>query len=191
MNTLRSSNPLRHLLFLGLAVLLMGTVGCSSDDDSNPVAPGGNTPPEEEEILTPRQAVIQSIKVSRFDKTKGETNWDATLNIDSRRPDVYVTLQLGTAAPIFRSRTVDNAHGHYQYDMSRSSAGVGLPKTVLANSQVTFSLFDEDDITADDFIGAVGFRVLGTYKDDNAETFSWVLSGSGDTVFRVTGRWVY
>ena len=28
MNTLRSNNPLRHLLLLGFAVLLMGVVGC-------------------------------------------------------------------------------------------------------------------------------------------------------------------
>ena len=190
MNISSAPHLLRHLTLVGLAALLLvGVVGCS--DDSNPTGPGGTTPPEEEEILTPRQVVIESIKISRFDKTKGETNWDATLNIDSRRPDIYVTMQLGTSSPIFRSRTVDNAHGHYLYNMSTSSAGVGLPKTVYANSQLTFSLYDEDDVSGDDFMGAISFRILGKYKDDNAETFSWVLSGSGDTVFRVTGRWVY
>lgn len=170
-----------------ILVLLFALVGCSSDD-SNPTGPG---PVEEEEILTPKQARIRTIKIDGFDKTKGETNWDATLNLDSRRPDVYATLQLGTSAPIFRSRTVDDAHGHYLYDLSTSSAGVGLPKTVYANRQITLSLFDEDDISGDDFMGAVSFIPLGTYKDDNAESFSWVYRGSGDTVFRVTGDWVY
>ena len=176
-----------------LALLVVFLAGCS-DDDGNPTAPtgpDGSDDPDVEEILEPRFASIRSIKVDRFDATKGETNWDLTLDLEGRRPDVYATLQIGTSSAFYRSQPVEDAEWNLQHDLSTAESGSArLPRSVGTASQLTVSLFDDDGI-GDDFMGAISFVVGGKYRDDNATDFTWVLSGSGDVVFRVSGQWVY
>jgi hypothetical protein len=195
MSIQKSSNILRPFLFLVLVFLVLGSVGCGSDD--SPTAPANNQedpPVDEEEILTPKQIRITSIRLDAFDERKESgATWDASLRVAPRRPDVFVTLQTGsvTSAPIFVSITRDDAFSGAGYDMSESDAGTGLPKTVFANRMLTVSVYDYDGPTANDYIGGASTTPIDNYRDNNAQGFTWTFNGSGGTKVRVSGDWIY
>lgn len=173
-------------------LLALALFGCSSSD-GDPTAPSsGGDDGGGEEIRQPRYARIESVRVGTFPGRQGDAPWDATISVEGRAPDVYATLQVGSSAAFYRSRTKDDAEWNLSHDMSTAlSGGTPLPRAVGTASQLTVSAFDEDGVSGDDFMGAVSTLVGSRYADDNAETFSWVFTGSGEVVFRVAGTWVY
>ncbi|MDX2474916.1 MAG: hypothetical protein QNL91_14575 [Candidatus Krumholzibacteria bacterium] len=187
--SVKTPNILILLTFLGLLA-----TGCSNDNGTAPEVPGdggGGGTGGEEEILVPKTLKVRKISVSAFGAKNGG-NWDATLSVSGRRPDLYVTLRTGssTSAPIYVSNVVDDAFDSAPYDFTASSAGTGLPKTVTANRSLYIRLMDED-IGADDAIGSLSFRPLTYYNNDNSTGFYKVFFGSNGTKVSVTGTWGY
>ncbi len=182
----------RSLLSILLAIFLLGAVGCG--DDSNPTAPTGDpTPDPEPEIRTPVLLKVSSIRVDAFNEKKGSFTWDVSLRVAPRRPDVYVQLQLDSASssPIFISTVKEDAFSGTFLQMSEAAVGADLPRTVSAGIKLIVSLYDDDGIIGDDFMGSVSFKPIDLYKDDNAPGFSHSFAGSGGTEFWIRGTWVY
>ena len=183
---MRSSTFLRLPLF---CVLLLAFVGCG--EDSNPMAiqdPG----PEQPEIRTPVSLKITEIRVESYGGKGGDGNWDATVNVSGRRPDIYVTVRTGSSssAPIYVSTVEKDAFSGVRYEFTKSSAGVGLPKTVSVNRKLTLTMMDED-IGADDNMGSYSFDPIDAYRQDNAVGFQRTYTGSNRAKFTVVGNWVY
>ena len=186
-------NPIRQLLLVPFLVLTLAAVGCS--EESNPIAPGGDPGGGgggEEVIETPVSVTIDSIRLDGFPERKGSVTWDASLSVAPRRPDVYVTLRVGstTSDPIFVSTVDEDAFSFTFIDMSESDDGANLPRTVDAERPLIVSVYDEDGLSRDDHMGTFTFDPIDEYRNDNAAGFSWRLV-EGELDVRVSGSWVY
>lgn len=188
---MRHFTPKTPLLLILLTFIGLLATGCSDDNPTAPVIPDTGGDETGEEIRQPRSLKITKIGVSSFGEKNGG-NWDATISVAGRRPDLYVTLRAGTSvnAPNYVSNVVEDAFSGAPYDFVSSGAGTGLPKTFAANRTVYVHLMDED-IGNDDTIGSVSFKPQDLYRDDNAAGFYRVLFGTNSTKVTVHGTWIY
>lgn len=184
----------KHLLAWILALALgLSAAGCGED---GPTAPSGTPDPEpEQEIRTPVSMVIRSLAVTDFNEKKGSVTWDASISVGPRAPDIYVTVQVGSASstPIHTSEIREDAFTGVaiSWDMSESAAGLGLPKTATTGSDIIITLYDDDGLSPDDEMGSVTFDPLDLYRDDNASGYSATLAGDNQSEFKIGGTWVY
>jgi len=174
--------------------LLFLFVGCSTS--SNPVGTNEEPEPEPEETIEiPKSLLISKVYIKSWPtKNSDDKTWDWNpFSILDRNPDLYVLLGEKDKSAEFRSVTIDDAYPGEDYDVSSEakSSDKSLPLELFYNVSYTFSLHDNDGISADEFIGDKTIAPSSLYRMDNAKSFSGTLYCSNDVQLSIVGTWVY
>lgn len=174
-----------------IPILALCFAGCSSGD--SPTGPGDPDP--EPTIQTPVGMIIQSITITSFasKKLNGDYwDWDP-ISSDPRRPDVYVTLARNGGAAEYKSTWHSNAHTTATYNCSTeaNSSSKSLPIQLDSDKTCSLAMYDYDALSADDKMGQADFVPANIYTLDNAQNFTYSISGTGSTRFYIRGVWVY
>jgi hypothetical protein len=120
--------------------------------------------------LTPTGIRINSIKVTSFPATDGGAGWDLTSG-----PDIFPKLTLGTTT-IWESPTYNqNADPSIDYTFTPNPTF----NLTSPTSQYTLTLYDYDDLDANDWMGGVNFT---PYNSSNGFPTTIVLAPSGSAV---------
>lgn len=138
------------------------------------VCPKGYTGANCSQQVTPSQMRITKIEVTRFPATDGGAGWDLTSG-----PDIYPTFSLGSST-IWNSPTYyENANPSLVYEF------IPNPAIVLSSpiSQYTISLYDYDDLDADDFMGGINFT---PYSSTGGFPTTRTIDAGGSVAFRLT-----
>ncbi|NNJ52793.1 MAG: hypothetical protein HKP17_06455 [Ignavibacteriaceae bacterium] len=185
------------LSFTMLLALLLFT-GCSNEDnplDSTDPGNGGN----QVIIKTPKYMELTKIILTRFpvNKSNGD-KWDYHVfpSSPTRRPDIYVDLsKSGSSSHVFRSdiredAIFETAYDNFVFTKPVSSNDGSLPYSVPVNQTYKIDVWDDDGLTADDWMGSVSVNAAGYYNDDNATNIYKTLKSCEITI-RIEGRWIY
>jgi hypothetical protein len=175
------------ILLLPVLAATLGTLGC----DKSPTAP--TAAPPTPAPRTPIQATISRIDVEKFPAAKTDgSNWDASLIVSARRPDLYVMLTPITGASDFISPTRTDAQNNQVHAFSRWPSGDNLAAVIPYGNSRRVYVMDEDFGGDDDRVGWITVNLAAAYKGDEAGTFSHLFTDSGDRLsVRVYGTWGY
>jgi hypothetical protein len=183
------------LVMISAAVLF---TACSNEDNPlDPNDPGtGNGDPE---IQIPKSLKIDSIVLWQFPTTKPNGDkWDYSVfpNSPTRRPDIYVDLtKSGNNSPVFTSdiredAELENAYSYFAFNQPQTSNSGSLPYNVPINETYDVNVWDDDGLSADDWMGSVSISPGVEYKNDNA-THLYKTITSGGIKIEIQGRWLY
>jgi hypothetical protein len=135
---------------------------------------------QKEEDPVPVSASISRITVKQYPTTDAAGDlWDLTTNAD-----IYVTMDAGTAAngTLYNSPTyINDAAGSGTYNFTQ-----GLPVTITANTTHNISVWDLDDLDADDYVGGLTFVPADIYVSGTSGVYS--LTGGG-FIYEVAITW--
>lgn len=180
-------NPLASSLTLAAALLL---AGCGK----SPVAPQieDSTPPTPE-IRTPTKLILQQIVVRKFPakKTSG-SDWDASVIVNYRKPDLYVVVGQDGGLPVYSSDVRENATSGNVYRFTYGYGTSNLPISLPYGSQYRMYLMDVDFGGDNDRLGWVTLNMLAAYPNDNSSAVSHVFKDSSDRIeIEIVGTWDY
>jgi hypothetical protein len=134
------------------------------------VCPQGYTGSNCSQQVTPTAIRINSIKVTSFPATDGGAGWDLTSG-----PDIYVKLTLGSTAIWESPNYFQNADPAQDYTFTPNPTF----NLTSPNSQYTLTLYDYDDLDADDWMGGINFT---PYSSSNGFPTTINLAPSGAAV---------
>ena len=143
------------------------------------VCPEGYTGANCSQQLTPEIIRINKIEVTRFPATDGGAGWDLTSGAD-----IFPYLTVGSQTVWTSSNYFSNANPNLTYSFTPT------PAIELTNplSQHTITLYDYDDLDADDFMGGIYFT---PYHSSNGFPDVLILDAGGGVAFKlhVTYSW--
>jgi len=125
--------------------------------------------------ITPTSIKITNIRVTRFPPTDvNGSGWDLTSGAD-----IYVSMNYDNENIYRHSTVVENASSSLNYDF------VPEMNLNLANPTDTYSIsvFDDDGIQADDFLGGIEFT---PYSNNNGFPTILSLDANGAVAFELT-----
>jgi hypothetical protein len=178
---------------LPLPILALVAVSClAAGCGKSPTAPEPASPPPAPVIQTPVEATITKIVVTKFPAQKSDgSDWDLSAIASSRRPDVYVSLQVPNQFPDFVSTTVNDAVSTHDYTFTTPVIG-GLPDHIPYGSSRRVYVMDADFGGDDDTVGWITVNLPAAYRDDNARTLDYTFTDTpGRLSVRVVGTWSY
>jgi hypothetical protein len=180
-----------HAALIAGAALALVAAGCGN----SPTAPEAQAGPPPVGIKTPIGAVIQAISVTRFPSQKSDgSDWDLSLIVASRRPDLYVLLTVPNLVAEYVSNVVlDAEQGKtYKFTQPGSSYDGALPQTLPYDGSRRIYVMDEDVGGDDDRVGWITVNLPAAYQDDNARYLDYTYRDSGNRInVRVQGVWLY
>ena len=160
----------------------------------SPVAPRTEeTPPPTPEIRTPTKLILQQIVVRKFPakKTSG-SDWDASLVVNSRKPDLYIVVGQDGGLPVYSSDVRDNATPGNIYRFTYGYGTSNLPISLPYGSQNRVYLMDRDVGGDNDRLGWITLNMASAYPDDNSSAVSHRFSDSGNRIeIEIVGTWDY
>ena len=191
---------MKNLLKLSFALLIAAILfaGCSNED--NPLDPtdsgnGGN----QVTIKTPKYMELTKIILTRFpvNKSNGD-KWDYHVfpNSPTRRPDIYVELsKTGSSSHVFRSDIREDAifetvFDNFVFTKPASSNDGSLPYSLPVNQTYKIDVWDDDGLTADDWMDNVSINAASYYNNDNATNVYKTLT-SDEVTIKIEGSWIY
>lgn len=191
---------MKNLFKFVLAISFAAILFTACTKESNPMDPNdpgtGNGDPV---IQTPKSLKITSIVLWRFPATKSNGDkWDYHIfsNSPTRRPDIYVDLvKAGSDSPVFTSdiredAIFETAYDNFAFNDPQSSNSGSLPYNVPINQTYVVNVWDDDGLSADDWMGSISIYPDEVYQDDNA-TYLYKTITNGDIRIEIQGRWVY
>lgn len=113
------------------------------------VCPQGYTGPSCETPITPSIVRINKIEVTRYPANNAGVSWDPT-----NGPDIYPEIKIGQTSIWASPYYSQDANSNLDYEFIPS------PEVDLTSTEVlhSISLYDYDDLDADDFMGLVYFK---------------------------------
>lgn len=165
----------------------LGLVGCGK----NPTAPEPQAPAPDP-IMTPTTASIDKIVITKFPaKTTSGDDWDISILVASRRPDLYVILTPVNGVADYVSNTVSNATTGTHYTFTQAESGA-LPAYIPYGTSRRVYVMDEDFGGDDDRLGWITVNLPLAYQGDNARNLDYTFTDSGNRLsVRVIGTWSY
>lgn len=188
-------NLLKSLKLALLPLMLLVFVGCSTNGGGMGPGDDTETPDPQPEIQTPVSLIVQKITVTAFpsDKTNGDDwDWDPIFK-EQRRPDIYVNLGEKNKDADYRSVTKKNAKSSNDYNLSseHSKSNKSLPYTMKYKDAYSFSLYDDDQLLKNDYMGGKTIYTSDLYCNDNATSFTTTISCSHGVKIKIQGVWTY
>jgi hypothetical protein len=169
-------------------VAAIAMTGCNS-----PTEPAAQTPDPPPAEAVPIRATINKIIVTKFPEKKSDgSDWDLSLLVASRRPDLYVVLEpsAGGAADFVSTTVADAPFGGAQ-TFTQAVSG-GLPADIAYGSSRRIYVMDEDFGGDDDQVGWITVNLPLAYGGGGARALDYTFADSGNRLnVRVVGTWYY
>lgn len=170
MSSCEEDDPCELVVCLNDGVCVNGTCDCEE----------GFSGPDCSDQITPSAIKITNIKVIRFPATRDNgSSWDLT-----NGADIYVTLDYDNNNIYTHPDRFENADGTTTFDF--------VPDVNLNMENPTdmyvISLFDDDGIEADDFLGGIQFT---PYSNDNKFPDILNLDANGLVAFELTVEYTF
>ncbi|HTO90722.1 MAG TPA: hypothetical protein VMJ70_06280 [Candidatus Sulfotelmatobacter sp.] len=177
------------------AALILVASGCGKSPTSpDPTANQATIPPTVG-IRTPLEGVVTSISVTRFPSKKSDgSDWDLSAISSSRRPDLYVVLQVPGHMPDYTSGTTANAESGktYSFNTAASALDGSLPQVLRYDASHRIYVMDEDVGGDDDRVGWITVNLPAAYRQDNSRTLDYTYTDTeGRLSVRIRGTWSY
>ena len=180
------------LALFSLAAFAVLAMGCGK----SPTAPQAAAPdPAPIVIAKPVAAVIQAISVTKFPSKKSDGgDWDASLFVASRRPDLYVILEIPSIVTEYVSNVETDAEFGKTHTFTKPYDALdgSLPARIVYDNRHRIYVMDKDVGGDDDQVGWITVNLPSAYHNDNSEILDYTFTDSGGRLsVRIQGEWRY
>ncbi len=185
-------NPTRMLTLALLPILAAPLLaGCGTSPTAPQITAVQDT--ASSVIHTPTKLILQQIVLRKFPATTTSgDDWDSSLIVNARKPDLYVELRQEGYTPIYSSDVRENATAGNTYRFTEGYGTPNLPLDVPYGSAYRVYVWDRDVGGDNDRLGWITLNLPAAYPRNNSfEVDHTYRDSAGRIEVEIIGQWSY